>query len=115
MILLAGSLDIDASPIKQQTGTRATRRRSAWWMLSALRRIAGPQLHGVPGIGRHRHTGDAVALCQLRQLRGSRHPGQPLKGSGSAQLARMTTDRASIHRMDPRIGDRHDLMSGPCA
>ena len=27
MILLAGSLDIDASPIKQQTGTRATRRR----------------------------------------------------------------------------------------
>ena len=27
MILLDGCLDIDASPIKQQTGTRATRRR----------------------------------------------------------------------------------------
>ena len=37
------------------------------------------------------------------------------KGPGSTQPARMTTDRASIHRMDPRSGDRHGLMSGSCA
>lgn len=30
--------------------------------------------------GRHRQTDDAIVLCQLRRLRGSRHPGQPREG-----------------------------------
>jgi hypothetical protein len=81
-------------------------------MLSALRRIAGPQLHGVPGAGRHRQTSDALALCQLRRLRGSRHSGQPREGLWVGTGTRKATDRASIHRTATRSGDRRDSVSG---
>jgi hypothetical protein len=80
MTLLAGFPDIDSSPSVLPDASHRVADRgkggahqdvgSAWWILSALQRIAGPQLHGVPGTGRHRQTGDAVALCQLRRLRG---------------------------------------------
>ena len=114
MILLAGSLDIDASPSSSRPGPGAAQPGvdSVWYMLPALRRIVGPQLHGIPGKRPQRQTDEAVALCQLRQLRGSRHPGQPREGHRACTAARKIPDRASTHRTAARSGDRHESVSG---
>jgi hypothetical protein len=88
---------------------------SAWQILPALRWVAGPQLYGKLGTGRHRQTDDALALCQLRRLRGSRHPGQPSEGLWVGTGAGTTTGRASIHRMAARSENRYDSVSGSYA
>jgi len=80
MTLLTDAPAIDTSPPRPARripscnrpgcGTTQQGIGSAWWILYALRWIAGPQLHGVLGTGRHGQTDDAMALCQLRRLRG---------------------------------------------
>jgi hypothetical protein len=90
MILLAGIPDLDSSPSALTDASRRASdrdwgpRNQAWTPsgtgLPALRGIAGPQLHGIPGKRPQRQTDEAVALCQLRRLHRSRHPGQSLEG-----------------------------------
>jgi hypothetical protein len=70
--------------------------------LPALRRLAGPRLHVILGTRCKRQADDSMALCQLRRLRGLRHPGQPREGLWVGTGGDTTTGRASMHRMAAR-------------
>ena len=74
--------------------------------LRPLRRIAGVRIHDSSGAGWHRHTRDALAVCKLRRLRGSRHPGQPRRGLRIDIVVRKTTERTSIYQSAAQSGNR---------
>ncbi len=81
------------------------------WMLPALQRAIGRHLLGILGAGYHRHTTEAAALCQLRRLHRSQHPGQSMAAPRAGTSTRKTTGRASLHRTAPRCENRHSPVN----